>query len=126
MAIGKGWEAQLSAWHRKYLKAGRGLIVKTEPPVKVGRNGKPREWAGKAPVDYVGVIDNRAVFFDAKATKGKWTRSKVAKHQAKQLDDAVKVGARAFIAVKDCSGMWAYDWATGERSEIDPDVGWAL
>lgn len=125
MSIGKGWEAQISAWNRRYLREGRGVIVKTEPPVKVSNRGAPFAWAGKGPVDYVGIIDGRAVFFDAKATRGKWTKSKVAKHQAKQLDDAARCGARSFVAVKDSSGMWLHDWATGERTDIDPDAGWA-
>ena len=125
-SLGKGWEARLEYWHRRYAKAGRGLVVKTEPPVKVSRSGQPFAWAGKGPVDYVGVIDGRSVFFDAKATKAKWTPGKVAKHQARMLDRAVGVGALAFVAVRDSSGMWLHDWATGERIDIvDIAEGWA-
>jgi penicillin-binding protein-related factor A (putative recombinase) len=123
---GKGWEARLEHWHRAYLKAGRALIVKTEPPVKVNRSGKPFAWKGKGPVDYVGCFEGRPVFFDAKATGGKWTPSKVAKHQSRQLDHAVICGALAFVAVYDSSGMWLHMWESKTRIDItDINGGWA-
>ena len=137
MSKGMGWEARLQVWHRGYAQAGRGKVVKTNPPVKVGRNGKPCAWAGAGPVDFIGVIDNKAVFFDAKDTKSPraWPLSQIAAHQAACLRHAEQGGARAFIALRHPSGMWVLPWSvlgpmyydkTGPRSVVPEDIGIAM
>lgn len=132
-----GWEARLQVWHRAYEQAGRGVIVKTTPPVKVGRNGKPCAWAGAGPVDFIGVLDGRAVFFDAKDTKSasQWPLSQIKPHQAACLRRAEQGGALAFIALRHPSGMWVLPWSTlgamyydktGPRSVVPGDIGVAM
>lgn len=114
---GQGWEAYLKVWHDRYRRSGRAHIVKTEPPVKV--LGKPDAqgrfracWGSSAPVDFVGVAEGRAVFFDAKDTdKDRFDLCMVDDHQAACLDAAVASGARAFIALRHRrTGMWVLPW----------------
>lgn len=132
-SMAKGWEAQLAHWHRQYRRDGRGLIVKTEPGVKVGAHGRPIAWEGVAPVDFVGVLDGRGVFMDAKATaKAKFRADLMPPHQRVMLERAYRLGCWSFVALRCSSGLWRLDWPlTGTIDPvavgvpIDPVIGWA-
>lgn len=127
---GKGWEARILLWNQAYMRAERGLIIKTEPRVKVNHKGKPCAWAGKAPVDFVGTLDGRSVHFDAKdsSAAGRWSLSHVPDHQRRHLDRALVAGADAYILLRHPSGMWRLDWADiREQATIDPrEAGHAI
>ena len=111
MSASRAWEARLKLWHDAYRKSGRGLIIQTGAPVRVGANGQPCGWAGVGPPDFVGVVDGNAVFFDAKHTTAKgWAASKVPPHQWRDLDRALAAGALTAIALRCPSGMWWLPW----------------
>lgn len=113
-ANGKAWEAQLIGWHEEYRKAGRALVVKSPPPMKLtsGADGDGRFLATfhtRGPVDFTGVLaGGRAVFLEAKSSASQtwepWGRGGLKAHQASMLRQAAALGALAFVALRTRAG----------------------
>lgn len=122
-AVGKGWEAWLSAQHN--LSVAAGLVAWVE---KVGAPTQPHLADGRAqfdtrgrlvsvvtglaPTDYLGVLaDGRGLVVEAKRRAGRLARDRerpdgsedragIARHQRELLDSAHRAGALALVVVE--------------------------
>ena len=114
---GLAFEAQLDELHKHYRHAGRAVVVKVPAPYRVvkklpkGRFTGAFEAAG--PPDYAGVIEGRAVAFDAKQTSGdRWSFDLLADHQARYLDGFQLQDAFAFLVLTLGGRVWVVPWTT--------------
>lgn len=81
------------------------LLVETSPPYTMIRNLSGGQFVGrhrgKGPTDYVGFYGSRAVFCEAKSTRGKsFTFADLPEHQAKLMRAAHRAGNIGFLFVE--------------------------
>lgn len=128
-------ELQLELQHRAYRAEGLAWVRKTEPAVKAV--GGVLKYVGKGPPDFIGFIADggRGVVFDAKSTRAaRWQYKWLKDHQARDLGEALDVGAHAFLVIKYGGGplfmlpwsmlreeWWAWRKATGTTVSIADD-----
>lgn len=119
---GLAFEHQLDDLHELYQGAGRATVVKVPAPYRVLKKLPQGRFTGvfedKGPPDYMGVIDGRAVAFDAKQTSDarRWSFALLSEHQARYLDANQLQGAFAFLALSVAGRVWVVPWrALGPR-----------
>jgi recombination protein U len=104
-AIGQSFENVISFANRQYANAGIALIHKREAPVKVNRKVKGKiidgHYMEKSTVDYDGVYEGKAIYFEAKSTtkETSFALSNIKPHQLAHLESAAAHGAICFILV---------------------------
>jgi hypothetical protein len=111
-ARGDAFEAVLSRHHAVALGEGIADVRKVGAPVVVGRSGKPVQWAGVGPADYVGTLrGGRSVVVEAKNFAGRLSRADIAEHQRAHLDACAALGGLALLAlnVYTC-GVYVVEW----------------
>ena len=100
-ARGDAFEALLTRHHDRAEALGVAHVRKVGAPVVVGRRGKPVEWAGVGPVDYLGTLrGGRAIAVEAKSVDGRLSRADIAEHQREHLDAVAALGGLALLAVE--------------------------
>ncbi len=100
---GDDLEAWLTAQHKTAAFLGLAHVRKVGAPVRVGRDGKPSEWAGKGPADYQGVLQGgRALALEAKSVgdRGRLSRRDIPEHQQRDLEAVERLGGLALLAVE--------------------------
>ena len=113
-AAGRALETYLNGQHLAALKAGVANVRKVGAPVLVGGDGKPYEWAGRGPADYVGALKGgRAVAIEAKSTEGRFSRREVPQHQQDDLSHTADLGGLALLVVelRDTGRIYAVEWS---------------
>jgi len=111
---GASLERWLSAQHDVARAAGLANIRKAGPPVRVGRDGRPCEWAGRGPADYLGALrGGRATLLEAKSRPARLTRAEIPAHQQEDLSRGTDLGALALLVVelRDTGKVYAVEWA---------------
>lgn len=109
------WERRLAGWHRAYSLSRRAHIIQTSAPIKVlGQVTGGRFmacWAGSGPVDFMGVVEGRAIAFDAKSSEAsRWPLKGLHEHQAQCLDSMALAGAVCGVALSCPSGEYWVPW----------------
>ncbi|GAB3801559.1 Holliday junction resolvase RecU [Virgibacillus kimchii] len=102
---GQAFEYTLDYTNQVYAQKGLALINKRPTPVKVIKSKGTRVLSGfyekKSTVDFDGVYNGRAIYFEAKSTKEKsLPLAMIAEHQVKHLNDVEKQGAISFLIVE--------------------------
>ena len=113
-AAGRALETYLNGQHAAALKAGLANIRKVGAPVLVNGDGKPYEWAGRGPADYVGALrGGRAVAVEAKSTEGRFSRREVPQHQQDDLSHTADLGGLALLVLelRDAGAIYAVEWS---------------
>lgn len=105
---GLAWELLLEEWHGRYRRAGRAVVLRGHPPVKLLSRKDDRGrfqacFQGDGPPDFFGCSwshRGRAVVLDAKATdRDRWPLDQLQKHQASDLEAVHLAGGLAFVAL---------------------------
>ena len=130
-ARGLAWELTLEQRHREYRRDRRAVIFRCHP--RRDRSGKYLE---DAPPDFLGALaDGRAVALEAKDHAGaRWPLSRLADHQARDLEAVHLAGGVAGVALRlggsgwwlgwgDLRGPWQA-WRGGERGPASVDGAW--
>lgn len=102
---GQAFEYTLDYTNKLYKNKGVALINKRPTPVKVIKSRGTRVLTGffeaKSTVDYDGVYNGKAIYFEAKTTKlPRFPLDMLHDHQAKYLDQVEKQGAISFLIVE--------------------------
>ena len=113
-ARGDAFEDVLAPHHDAARAEGLADVRKVGAPVIVGRRGKPVEWAGVGPADYVGTMrGGRSIVVEAKSVDGRLSLAHVAPHQREHLDACAALGGLALLAVElRGRGVYVVEWAT--------------
>ena len=113
-ARGDAFEDVLAPHHDAARAEGLADVRKVGAPVIVGRRGKPVEWAGVGPADYVGTMrGGRSIVVEAKSVDGRLSLAHVAPHQREHLDACAALGGLALLAVElRGKGVYVVEWAT--------------
>lgn len=101
MAVGKGKPLELAIARaaKAYRREGRAYLQRQYPPVSVGPDGT-LGYNDKAPIDFLGVADGKAVAIEAKSCEGtSWPTSLLRDDQRDALDAFHKAGGSAQIAL---------------------------
>lgn len=111
---GAALERWLSAQHDVARAGGLANIHKAGPQVRVGRDGKPCDWLGRGPADYMGALrGGRAVLLEAKSRPSRLSRAEIPPHQQEDLSRSTDLGALALLVVelRDVGTIYAVEWA---------------
>lgn len=104
-AVGQAFENLINIANRQYANAGIALIHKREAPVKVNQKIKGKIVDGyymeKSTVDYDGVYEGKAIYFEAKSTTNEtsFALSNIKPHQLAHMEAAAAHGAICFVLV---------------------------
>ncbi len=112
-SVGRSLEGWLNDQHLAARIAGLANVRKVGAPVLVNRDGKPYEWAGRGPADYVGALKGgRAVAIEAKSTEGRFSRREVPQHQQDDLERTAKCGGLALLVLelRDERRIYVSEW----------------
>lgn len=131
---GDAWEAQLDSYHATLAAQRRAYIVRVPTEARVmgptctdarGRTSFPAVWAGRASVDYVGVlVGGRAVAMEAKTcTSPRWhfaqalgaPTSLAAGPEWAGLALATECGALAAVVLQWGAECWVVEWHELQR-----------
>ncbi len=97
------FETMLNTTNAMYYNQNEAVVNKRATPVKVLRTQGNRilsaEYEAKSTVDYDGVVEGRAIMFEAKSTmeKLRFDLKMIAAHQYKHLEKCHKAGAICFV-----------------------------
>ena len=111
-ARGDAFEDVLAPHHAVAAAEGIADVRKVGAPVVVGRRGKPVEWAGVGPADYVGTLrGGRSLVVEAKSFAGRLSRLDIPEHQRAHLDANAALGGLSLLAlhVYTC-GVYVVEW----------------
>lgn len=102
---GQAFEYTLDYTNQIYKNKGIALINKRPTPVKVIRSKGTKVLSGffeaKSTVDYDGIYNGKAIYFEAKTTKlPRFPLDMIHDHQIKHLNQVEKQGAISFLIVE--------------------------
>lgn len=102
---GKPFETLLHYSNATYASKGWGVIKKSEPAIKVKsqKGGYVTGWfEGKGFVDYFGVVNGRAIAFEAKSTRERkrFNLSNVSPHQVETMEHWNDQGGITFLLIE--------------------------
>ncbi|WP_242136614.1 Holliday junction resolvase RecU [Bacillus cereus group sp. BfR-BA-01360] len=104
---GMAFEHLLNITNRMYKSAMVAVINKRPTPVKVLKTNKlgqitKSRWQDKSTVDYDGVYNGRAIYFEAKSTKetSRFPLENIHRHQIDFLRDTHERGAICFFLIE--------------------------
>lgn len=102
---GQSFENHLNYANKLYTRRNIALVNKRPTPIKVlkskGVHILKAVWESKSTVDYDGVYRGKAIYFEAKSTKGKrFDLSNIQVHQMEYLQAAEEQGAICFLLIE--------------------------
>lgn len=114
MAVGKGKPLELAFARaaKAYRREGRAYLARQYPPVSVGHDGT-LGYTDKAPIDFLGVADGKAVAIEAKSCEGtSWPTSLLRDDQRDALDAFHKAGgsAQMVLSFDRCAETYLVTW----------------
>lgn len=103
--VGQAFEQLINTANKQYQNGGIALIHKREAPVnvrkKVGNRIVDAHYLGKSTVDYDGVYEGKALYFEAKSTTSEtsFAADNIKPHQLAHMEAAAAHGAICFVLV---------------------------
>jgi penicillin-binding protein-related factor A (putative recombinase) len=114
-AGGDAFEDRLKHQHDAYRLLRTIYVVPVPQPVRrirtLGKGQFVACYEGEGPPDYMGILDEVPVVFDAKSTASTtWGYGLLKEHQAVDLDDAEFANGFGFILLSMVGAVWVIPW----------------